>query len=166
MLTVVRFTKSLLSDRKRNSIITHTLGKVGFIDNRGSKPKDGKPRQGESWVVEIIRENLSVTGGGCFIIQPIQKLTAGNVVELIHGMYDVERYHNSLVLCPHPEHGTTTPWYMTTEAKMKIQQATNMQGIVIPYGPFTRGTDYWPRRRPAEEVLASELRRIRDPSGD
>ncbi|MBP1735899.1 MAG: hypothetical protein H6Q53_2186 [Deltaproteobacteria bacterium] len=71
MKTVVKvFRNSLKPDR--NEFITRTLGKVGLFQSNGVK-------DGELWLVEIVKEQCEGKNTGAFILNPIEKLEINEI---------------------------------------------------------------------------------------
>ncbi len=150
MRTVVMFVNNRRQqdDTDRNSVITRTLRKVGFIDNRYASKA---PQANEHWLVEIVRENTA-NSGGCFILLPVEKLDEGEYHSLVHGSYDMDTVGDSVVLTPHMEGF----WVISPEAKTSILEATQgARSIVINHG----GED-WKRREPAESLLSSGAKKV------
>lgn len=82
-----------------NHLITRTLGKLGVIDSKW-KPEDEPPKDGEFWLVEIIRETSPAQAQGVFVLKPIRKIETSEVQRLAPGMYDEENEQGTVIITP------------------------------------------------------------------
>ena len=100
---IVKFFENSNSKSKRadNSLVTRTLGKVGFID-KSWKPKEGEPtpQKGDFWKVEIEREVAPGKNTGCFILKPLCRVDPPKLIKLVPGMYDEEEHDSLLIIRP------------------------------------------------------------------
>lgn len=143
MNTVVLFVESRQS--YKNKVISRSLRKVSFIDNR--LLEEALPKPEEHWFVEIVRENLS-DDGGCFILKPLHLVPQDQLVPLLHGMYDLQIAHDSVVVNPKD---MTKKWVMSPVAKRSILESTGCHSFVINHGGGP-----WRRRKKLSDVLAQE----------
>lgn len=157
MKTVVLFVRMHAADRKKsngkNAIFTRSLRKIAFIDNREfNYQAPDYPKEGELWLVDVVRENPSATGG-CLILHPESRLDRDDVSPLVHGMYDMERHDDAVILKPHSE----GLWVMSPAAKRAIQEAfgPEVKTVVIDHGG-----GIWNRRKPVETVVADEAAQL------
>lgn len=151
MRTVVCFYPT--TGNRPNKFWTRSMRKTGFVDNRYSGPLPNPGEEGEQWLVEIVRENITETGGA-FILKPIQ-CVQGQTVPLILGMYDMQVFQEAVILTPKD---MTKFWVLAPNAKYAILEATGTHAIIVNHG----GELAWPRRQPAESVLAREAKRLLD----
>jgi hypothetical protein len=157
MLTVVKFVKNRAreSDADTNSIVTHTLKKVGFLDNRYTG--EVRPRPEEYWLVAIVRENQS-SRGGCFILRPIRQVPEDELVPLLHGMYTLSQEEDAVILTPED---TDRPWVMSRNSKKALMR-NEARALVINCG----GVATWPRRRPPEDIMVQGSQRLLEDTDD
>lgn len=150
MKTVVQFYWNKANTGKdRNRLYTRTLRRIGFIDVR--TPPELTPKNGQFWLVDIIRENLSARrDGGCFILKPIQQVEPE---PLIHGMYTMAVDNNSVILTP----GDMTKfWVMSHKGKASfLETIPEAQSVVISHGG-----PLWPRRKPPSDVMDKEIKSL------
>lgn len=144
MNTVVLFVES--RQPFKNKVISRSLRKVSFIDNRFLETNLPKPD--EHWFVEIVRENLS-DDGGCFILKPLYLVPQDQLVPLLHGMYDLEIVNDAVVV--NPKDPSPKKWVMSPVAKRSILESTGCHSFVINHGGGP-----WRRRKKLSDVLAQE----------
>lgn len=151
MQTVVSF---VVGDKGKykNKLYSRSMGKFTFVDNQ--YPREGAyPRREEHWLVEIVRENLSKAGPGCFIIQPIRLIPESERVPLIHGMYDLKIDEDAVLVIPK---NMTKLYVMSRATKEALVNGTpGARALVI-----AQGGEMWPRRRPAESVFEDEVKKL------
>jgi len=153
MKTIVQFIRNHRTgepeDNGRNRMYSRSLRKIGFIDNR--YPTESPwPHHDEHWLVEIVRENQN-DNGGCFILQPIQKVTKDELMPLLHGMYEIQADEDAVILVPHDSGHF---WVMSPKAKKSILTETEgARALVISHGGMI-----WQRRRPPESLVESEAK--------
>ncbi len=82
-----------------NHLITRTLGKLGVIDSKWV-PEDEIPKDGEFWLVEIIRETSPARAQGVFVLIPIRQIETTEVNRLAPGMYDEENEQGTVIITP------------------------------------------------------------------
>jgi hypothetical protein len=150
--TVVLFEESRVPSKNR--VISRSLRKVAFIDNRLLDAPS--PNPGEHWLVEIVRENLS-DDGGCFILRPLSRVPPDDLAPLLHGMYDLEVVHDSVVVNPKDP---TKKWAMSIAAKRAILDSTGCHSFVI-----NQGGGPWRRRKKLSDVLAQETQSLTEALG-
>jgi hypothetical protein len=137
----------------KNRLYSRSLRKIAFIDNK--HPREGDyPKDGEQWLVEIVRENQNAKGG-CFILKPIRRIEREQIIPLVHGMYDLEVVQGTIILTP-KEQGKF--WVLSPEAKKAMLETAGAHAMVINHG----GNPTWPKRRPAESVFENEAKRLLD----
>lgn len=139
----------------RNSVITRTLRKVGFIDNK--YPRDSSyPNPNEHWLVEIARENTA-SSGGCFILEPVRMLEEHEYNSLVHGMYTIEMIDDAILLTPEDD-AEGEYWVISPEAKRSILESTpGARSIVINHGG-----EHWKKRRAAESILSDSAKEFEE----
>lgn len=135
----------------RNKLYSRSLRKIGFVDNR--HPKDGPyPQNEEHWFVEIVRENLSANGGGCFILKPLRLIPTEELMPLVVGMYEIATVDDAIIITPHDH---TKMWVMSPKAKEAILSSSSAASLVINHGG-----SLWPRRKPAESLVEKEAKKL------
>lgn len=87
-----------------NHLITRTLGKLGVIDSKWEPTPDEIPRDGEFWLVEIIRETSPARAQGVFVLRPIRPVSTLEVQKLLPGMYDEESEQGTVIITPNMSH--------------------------------------------------------------
>lgn len=144
MRTVVTFAESPRAGA-RNRVITRTLRKVGMVDVK--YPADQpQPKPGETWLVEVVRENLAADSPGAFILQPVSLLRPEEVTALQLNDFTSEVYGTSLVLTPKD---ATRKYLLHDTARREIQEKhTAIESVLVHHGG-----DLWPRRKPPEAAL-------------
>jgi hypothetical protein len=83
--------------KNNNDLITRTLGKVGVIN---SQYQGTMPRNNELWLSVIVKENCPGNNIGCFIIDPIMRISDEKIDRLIPGMYTEEIKDKVLFIYP------------------------------------------------------------------
>jgi hypothetical protein len=91
---IVKFYENM-SESSPNRIISRTLGKTGVLDKFNQDP-NLTPRPNEFWRVRIVRELQPGIVRGLFILRPIARVSAEDVVKIIPGMY-TEHYEDGIV---------------------------------------------------------------------
>lgn len=103
--TVVKFftnvqpKNSMVVQKIHNHLITRTLGKLGVIDSKW-KPEGDVPKDGEFWLVEILRETSPAKAQGVFVLNPVRPVSTGEVKRLSPGMYDEENDQGTVLITP------------------------------------------------------------------
>jgi hypothetical protein len=82
-----------------NHLITRTLGKLGVIDSKWEPPGD-VPKDGEFWLVEIVRETNPAQARGVFVLHPVRSIGPSEVQRLAPGMYDEENDQGTVIITP------------------------------------------------------------------
>jgi hypothetical protein len=83
-----------------NHLITRTLGKLGVIDSKWEPIDGGIPKDGEFWLVEILRETSPARAQGVFVLSPIKPVETSEVQRLAPGMYDEENEQGTVIVTP------------------------------------------------------------------
>lgn len=83
-----------------NHLITRTLGKLGVVDSKWEPLEDEIPKDGEFWLVEILRETSPARAQGVFVLSPIKKVETEEVQRLAPGMYDEENEQGTVIITP------------------------------------------------------------------
>jgi len=83
-----------------NHLITRTLGKLGVIDSKWEPDPDNVPKDGEFWLVEIVRETSPARAQGVFVLRPIKGVDTSEVQRLAPGMYDEENEQGTVIITP------------------------------------------------------------------
>lgn len=103
--TVVKFftnvqpKNGMVVQKIHNHLITRTLGKLGVIDSKW-KPEGDVPKDGEFWLVEILRETSPAKAQGVFVLNPVRPVSTGEVKRLSPGMYDEENDQGTVLITP------------------------------------------------------------------
>jgi hypothetical protein len=152
MKTVVQFlVNNKGSAKTKNGLYTRSLRKIGVVDSRSDRAQSPKPK--EHWLVEIVRENLSDDGNGCFILKPLERVDITPGSTLLHGDYEMSVVGDSVILTPHDD---SKPWVMSDDAKVSILEETKTRSCVISHGG-----PLWPRRPPATSALSAEALKLK-----
>jgi hypothetical protein len=103
-----------LNSENSSKLITRTLGKVGFIVKgyKGALPKNE-----EFWKVKIVNEVLPGERKGCFLIEPVEKVTEGSISRLTQGLYS-EEVNNGILFVTPKENGIN--WILPLAHKKSI----------------------------------------------
>jgi len=85
---------------KENSskLITKTLCKVGFISRKYS---GDLPLNEEFWLCKIIDEVSPGQKRGCWMVEPIEKVSETDIQRLVPGFYDERLINGVLYITPH-----------------------------------------------------------------
>jgi len=84
-----------------NKLMTKTLLKAAFIDNDWKdKSPDIEPKNGEFWLVNVVKETCPGQPRGCFLVHPIRQVDAGNLNRLLPGMYVERDFNGCMILEP------------------------------------------------------------------
>jgi hypothetical protein len=136
MITLVKFITNP-KQKRGNSIITRSLGKIGVIDSTVWENILNRPRDNEFWYVEILKEVGAGTRQGCFVLKPLKKIStttnlgylSPDIHRLIPGTFEIVKRGNSLLIYPHRVNGIDGPnWILDSETraflKKKLQART------------------------------------------
>ena len=117
--TIVKFFQNT-DTRNTSSLITRTLMKVGFID-RAFRDNHNFPQalDGEFWKVRIVEEIKPGERCGCFLLQPLEKISTIDLCKLLQGMYE-EKYDEGLLLIYPKDKGFN--WVMPLSHKKIIDE--------------------------------------------
>jgi hypothetical protein len=111
-----------------NHLITRTLGKLGVIDSKWS-PEDGQlPKDGQFWLVEILRETSPAKAQGVFVLNPIRPVETGEVQRLAPGMYDEENDEGTVIITPRLREDFY--WMLPLSLRKAM---TNANAVVVKY---------------------------------
>lgn len=83
-----------------NHLITRTLGKLGVIDSKWVPVDVDAPKDGEFWLVEIIKETNPSKAQGVFVLTPICPVDTSDVQRLAPGMYEEEDEEGTIIITP------------------------------------------------------------------
>lgn len=99
-ITICKFYTNPSPSENDNALISRTLLKVAVIDRRWTPTYGQKPRDGEFWQVEVVRE-FGEAMKGCFLLHPLARIHSSEVRSLIPGTYDIEEESGLVVITPH-----------------------------------------------------------------
>ncbi len=79
----------------RNTLLSRTFGKCALIDDSWLKENESKanfriPKEGEFWVVQVIKETHPGIPKGAILVRPEQHIPYSDVTPLLMGQYTVD----------------------------------------------------------------------------
>lgn len=112
-----------------NHLITRTLGKLGVIDSKW-QPEEGQnlPKDGEFWLVEILRETSPAQAKGVFILAPVRAVDTSEVQRLAPGMYEEENEEGIVIITP--KMGEDFYWMLPLSLRKAM---TGINAVVVRY---------------------------------
>lgn len=116
-----------------NKLMTKTLLKAAFIDNDWmDKGPNIIPKDGEFWLVNIVRETCPGQPKGCFLLHPIRRIEANSLSRLLPGMYREHHYNGCMVLEPQHTGNETGEinWILPLRHKKAIK---NIYAIIVSH---------------------------------
>jgi hypothetical protein len=122
-------------------LISRTLGKVALIDHAYQGPK---PCEGEFWLSDVVSETKASQVGGCFLVEPFQKVEYEDLVPISPLNCTINQIFDSILIIDPvrletPER-TLIPWILTLNHKAKLMR----QDIVAII--MNLGGSWWTRR--------------------
>lgn len=140
MWCICRFFANPRAD-DQNPLISRTLGKVAFIDHAYLGPK---PQEGEFWLSDVVSETKASKVGGCFLVEPFQKVAYEDLVPISPLSCTVNQVFSSVltidpVRTETPER-TLIPWILTLNHKSKLLRP-DITAVIV-----NLGGSWWSRR--------------------
>jgi len=111
-----------------NHLITRTLGKLGVIDSKWNPVDGGLPKDGEFWLVEILRETSPARAQGVFVLSPIRPIETAEVQRLAPGMYDEEMEEGTVIITPNLREDFY--WMLPLSLRKAM---TNVNAVIVKY---------------------------------
>ena len=111
-----------------NHLITRTLGKLGVIDSKWEPGEGGIPKDGEFWLVEIMRETSPARAQGVFVLSPIRPIETSEVQRLAPGMYDEENEQGTVIVTPNLREDFY--WMLPLSLRKAM---TNVNAVIVRY---------------------------------
>jgi hypothetical protein len=111
-----------------NHLITRTLGKLGVIDSKWTPEEGCVPKDGEFWLVEILRETSPAKAQGVFVLAPVRPVETGEVQRLSPGMYDEENDEGTVIITPRLREDFY--WMLPLSLRKSMTQAN---AVVVKY---------------------------------
>ena len=111
-----------------NHLITRTLGKLGVIDSKWESVSGDIPKDGEFWLVEILRETSPARAQGVFVLSPIRPIETSEVQRLAPGMYDEENEQGTVIITPNLREDFY--WMLPLSLRKAM---TNVNAVIVKY---------------------------------
>lgn len=125
VLTLAKYHRNQDSD-STNRIVTRTLGKFGIINK---EYKGEIPKEDEFWLTRIVDNIKPNEHQGCFIVEPVKKVSYDNVGKLLLGMYEeILPVNDCLIFIKPVEQFKGSIWQLALEDRKKYK---NKSVIVI-----------------------------------
>ena len=98
--TVVKFYEN--PKKGPNPVISRSLLKVSVVDSEwlAAHTQAEWAKDGELWLVDIVKETKPKQAGGCFILHPIKRVEIGDLGKLVPGLYQETEEDGILRLVP------------------------------------------------------------------
>ena len=114
--------------KMHNHLITRTLGKFGVIDSKWEPIDNNTPKDGEFWLVELVRETSPAKAKGVFILRPIRQISTSEVQRLSPGMYDEENEEGTIIITPNLRDDLY--WMLPLSLRKSMTDAT---AVIVKY---------------------------------
>lgn len=127
--TLVKFYKNPYPT-SANTVISRTLLKISVIDAQwlAAHKEEQWPKEGEIWQANIVKEIEEGHAKGCFILEPIQKVT--EITPLFPGFYTEETIEGKAILTPKQPDDTEINWMLPRAIKKTIKDQ-NLYAAII-----------------------------------
>lgn len=111
-----------------NHLITRTLGKLGVIDSKWNPGDEDIPKDGQFWLVEIVRETSPAKAQGVFVLLPVRQIETSEVQRLAPGMYDEESEQGTVIITPNLREDFY--WMLPLSLRKAM---TNVNAVIVRY---------------------------------
>lgn len=114
----------------RNEFISRTLLKIAVISTHYKKSGAQMPDHGELWQCKIIKEIQSGVNRGCFIVEPIARVSDESIIHLFPGAYEQKIVGGRILIFPN-KLGPNLNWIMPLTHKRMLAEEHGAYAVIV-----------------------------------